>query len=160
MNMRIPFQLVPLPIEKFASMLRLSDEELRAMGGRRMVVDKKPGYPCRVSLVDAEPGEEVLLIPFTHQDVNSPYRSAGPIFVRVNAETAKLDVDEIPAMLKFRQLSIRAYDAADMMVGSEVLEGNELEETIWRYFGDNQVEYLHLHNARPGCYNCRVERAA
>ena len=158
--MRIPFQLVPLPIEKFASLLTLSDEELRATGGRRMVVDKKPGYPCRVSLVDAEPGEEVLLIPFTHQDVNSPYRSTGPIFVRVNAETAKLDVDEIPAMLKFRQLSIRAYDAADMMVGSEVLEGSELEETIWRYFGDNRVEYLHLHNARPGCYNCRVERAA
>jgi hypothetical protein len=159
MNMRIPFQLIPLPIERFVSLLAQSDEELQTTGVRRMVVDKKPGYPCRVSLVNAEPDEEVLLVPFTHQDVASPYRASGPIFVRVSAQTVKLEVDEIPTMFRSRLLSIRAYDAADMMVGAEVLKGSEIEEQIWRFFGDNRVEYLHLHNARPGCYNCRVERA-
>lgn len=159
MNMRIPFQLIPLPIERFVSLLAQSDEELQTTGVRRMVVDKKPGYPCRVSLVDAEPDEEVLLVPFTHQDVASPYRASGPIFVRVSAQTVKLEVDEIPTMFRSRLLSIRAYDAADMMVGAEVLKGSEIEEQIRRFFGDNRVEYLHLHNARPGCYNCRVERA-
>ena len=159
MNTRIPFQLITLPIERFGSLLTQSDEELRTIGARRMVVDKKPGYPCRVSLVDAEPGEDVLLVPFTHHDVASPYRASGPIFVRVNARTVKLEVDEIPTMLRSRLLSIRAYDGADMMVGAEVLEGSELEEHIWRFFGDNRVAYLHVHNARPGCYNCRVERA-
>lgn len=158
-NLRIPFQLIPLSIERFGSLLTQSDEELRTIGARRMVVDKKPGYPCRVSLVDAEPGEEILLVPFTHHDVVSPYRASGPIFVRVDAQTIKLDVGEIPAMLRFRLLSIRAYDAADMMVSAEVLQGSELEEHIWRLFGDKRVEYLHIHNARPGCYNCRVERA-
>jgi hypothetical protein len=34
-----------------------------------------------------------------------------------------------------------------------------LEEVIARFFADPQVAYLHLHNARPGCYNCRVDRA-
>ena len=157
--MQIPFQLVPLPIERFASLLTQGDEELRTIGVRRMVVDKKPGYPCRVSLVDAEPAEEVLLIPFAHHDVASSYRASGPIFVRVNAQTVKLEVDEIPTMLRSRLLSIRAYDSAAMMVGADVVMGSELEEQIWRFFGDNRVEYLHVHNARPGCYNCRVDRA-
>ena len=159
MNMRIAFQLVALPMERFESLLTQSDEELRAIGVRRMVADKQPGYPCRVSLVDAEPGEYMLLAPFTHHDVASPYRASGPIFVRVKAQTVKLEVDEVPTMLRSRLLSIRAYDEAGMMIGADVVKGCELEEHIWRLLADNRVEYLHLHNARPGCYNCRVERA-
>ena len=157
--MRIPFQIIPLPKEGFGSLLTQSDKELRTIGACRMIADKKPGFPCRVSLVDAEPGEEVLLIPFTHHDVTSPYRASGPIFVRVNAQTVKLAVDELPAMLRHRLLSIRAYDESARMVGADVIEGSELEKHIWRFFGERRVEYLHLHNARPGCYNCRVERA-
>ena len=146
-------------MERFNPLFTLSDDELRTIGARRMVADKKPGYPCRVSLVDAEPGEEVLLVPFTHHDVVSPYRASGPIFVRVKAQTVKLRVDEIPTMLRSRLLSIRGYDAAAMMVATDVVNGTELEEHIWRLFSDKQVEYIHVHNARPGCYNCRVERA-
>lgn len=157
--MQTPFQITALPIEKFSSLLTQSDAQLQSMGARRMVADKKPGFPCRVSLVDAEPGEEVLLLPFTHHDVNSPYRGDGPIFVRVNAETAKLKVNEVPGMIRSRLLSIRGYDAAGMMLISEVLDGSELEEHLWRFFANPEVEYIHIHNARPGCYNCRVDRA-
>ncbi|MCM2254702.1 MAG: DUF1203 domain-containing protein [Vicinamibacteria bacterium] len=46
-----------------------------------------------------------------------------------------------------------------MMVGAEVVEGVELEAAIERPFEDPEVRYLHLHNARPGCYNGRIERA-
>jgi hypothetical protein len=116
---RIPFQLIALPFERFTSLVTQSDEELRRIGVRRMVVDKTPGYPCHVSLVDAELDKNVLLVPFTHLDVASPYRMSGPNFVRVNAQTVKLEVDEIPTMLRSRLLSIRAYYAADMMVGAE-----------------------------------------
>jgi len=159
MNKTIQFQLIPLPIERFSSLLTQSDEELLAIGAHRMIADKKPGYPCRVSLVDAEPGEEVLLLNFTDHDVSSPYRVSGPIFVRVNAQTARLAVNEIPAMLRSRLLSVRAFDAAGMMLSAEVLKGSELEEHIERFFGEKSVKYLHIHNAAPGCYNCRVERA-
>ena len=44
-------------------------------------------------------------------------------------------------------------------IGAEVAQGSELEAHIDRYFADPRVRYLHLHNARPGCYNCRVDRA-
>jgi Protein of unknown function (DUF1203) len=157
--MQTQFQITGLPIEKFNSLLTQSDAELQTIGARRMVADKKPGFPCRVSLVDAEPGEEVLLVSFTHHDVNSPYRGDGPIFVRVNAETVKLEANEVPGMIRSRLLSIRGYDSAGMMLVSEVLDGSKLEEHITRFFSDPKVEYIHIHNARPGCYNCRVDRA-
>ncbi|MGH7731921.1 MAG: DUF1203 domain-containing protein [Candidatus Eiseniibacteriota bacterium] len=153
------FKLVALTSERFDPLRTLGDAELRARGARRMRVDEKPGYPCRVSLADAEVGEEVLLLPFTHHDVGSPYRASGPIFVRVGAETAHPGVNEVPAMIRSRLLSIRAYDAEAMLIASEIAEGRVLEEHIERLFSDPRVEYLHLHNARPGCYNCRVERA-
>jgi hypothetical protein len=154
------FRIVALPSEPFESFFRMSDAELRAAGGRRMVADEKPGFPCRVSLADAEVGETVLLLPFTHHDVASPYRASGPIFVRSGARTARPGVGEIPLMLRHRLLSLRAYDESAMLVGAEVVEGSELEATIRRLYADPSVSYLHVHNARPGCYNCRVIRAA
>lgn len=157
--MRHPFQFVALPAEPFATLFQHSDEQLRAAGARRMIADEKPGFPCRVSLVDAEVGETVLLLPFTHHDVCSPYRASGPIFVRHGARTAKPAVGEVPALLTQRLLSVRAYDKAAMMVGAEIVQGGELEPAIQRLLGDDRVSYLHVHNARPGCFNCRVVRA-
>lgn len=157
--MKQPFRLIALPSERFDPLRALDEAGLRAQGARRMRVDEKPGFPCRVSLADAEVGEEVLLVHFTHHDVDSPYRASGPIFVRMHAATARPAVNEVPAMLRSRLLSIRGYDAAAMLITSEIGEGRDLEEHIERAFLDPRVEYLHLHNARPGCYNCRVLRA-
>lgn len=152
------FRFVALPSEPFEPLFGRSDAELAAAGARRMVVNEKPGFPCRVSLVDAEVGETVLLLPFTHHDVTSPYRGSGPIFVRRGARTATPGVDEIPTMFEHRLLSVRAYDGTAMMVGADVVNGGELDGTIRRLFADDHVSYLHVHNARPGCYNCRVVR--
>jgi hypothetical protein len=155
----IPFRLVALPLERFAHLFSVSDSELLNYGARRCIVDAKPGYPCRVSLADAELGERVILLPFTHHDTASPYQGSGPIFVREQVERAFPGVNEVPEMIRRRLLSIRAYDAAGMMLGAEVSEGNTLEDQIQRFFANAAVAYLHVHNARPGCYNCRVDRA-
>ena len=153
------FQIFALPKEEFNSLLALNDDELKAKGGKRMVADDKPGFPCRVSLVDAEPGEKVLLLSYNHHNVDSPYRASGPVFVRENAFTAHPKVNEIPEMIKCRLLSVRAYDSGAMLLNSEIVDGKNLEEYIDKIFADRRVKYLHLHNARPGCFNCRVERA-
>ena len=157
--MDTPFRLIALRSEQFADLFEQSESELETKGVRRMTVDEKPGYPCRVSLADAEVGETVLLMPFTHHDVASPYRALGPIFVREGAPTASPEADEIPIMFRHRLLSIRGYDASAMMLAAEVVNGSELEASIRRAFENEDVRYLHIHNARPGCYNCRVERA-
>ena len=152
------FRLVALPAEHFAPLFDKSDEELRALGAKRLVIDEDHGGPCRVSLVDAGDGETVLLLNFTHHDVATPYRGSGPIFVRRGAKTAEPAPGEIPRMFHKRLLSVRAYDKDAMLVASDVVEGSRLEESIRRFFADPAVEYLHLHNAKPGCFNCRVER--
>lgn len=151
-------QFVALPAETFAPWFDLNDSELRARGARRVVVDSQPGFPCRVSLADAAVGETVLLLPFVHLDVASPYRASGPIFVRRGVATARPAPGAIPAMFTHRLLSLRAYDGGDMMIAAEVVAGTELAAALDRLFGDREVRYLHLHNARPGCFNCRVDR--
>ena len=157
--MSASFRFIALPSDRFAPLFSKSDAELKSAGARQMVADEKPGYPCRVSLADAEVGETVLLLPFTHHDVPSPYHASGPIFVRSGATTAAPAAGEIPAMFHHRLLSVRAYDGEAMLVGAEVVNGSELEAAIQKLFLDKSVSYLHVHNARPGCYNCRVERA-
>jgi hypothetical protein len=153
------FQIKALQDGEFSTLFKLTDSELEKMSAIKMMVDKKPAFPCRVSLQDAEVGEEVILLSYPHHPVNSPYRSAGPIFIRKNAVTAKLDVNEIPQMLDHRLLSLRSYDKAGMMKEAVVSEGRELKDALGKAFADPEVEYIHIHNAKPGCYNCKVERA-
>jgi hypothetical protein len=124
-----------------------------------VTVDEKPGYPCRVSLTDAEVGETVLLLPFVHHDVESPYRASGPIYVRRGARRAAPAAGEVPLMFRHRLLSLRAYDRDAMMLNAAAAAGTELEAAISDLFAEPAVAYLHIHNARPGCFNCRVDRA-
>jgi hypothetical protein len=153
------FRLVAADDARFRSLFDQTDGELRAIGARRMTVDSKPGFPCRVSLADAEIGETVILLTYTHHDVASPYRASGPIYVRKTAATARCAPGEIPAMLTHRLLSVRAYDADAMLRDAEVIDGDVLAPAIERLFADDRISYLHIHNARPGCYNCAVVRA-
>lgn len=152
------FQLIGLPAEPFAPLFELSTEQLAARGARRVIADASPGYPCRVSLADAGVGEELLLIPYEHQPAASPYRASGPIYVRRHAQPRTLAPGEIPEAIRRRLLSVRAYDAQHMMIGADVCEGAKVDAEILRQFGNSQVAYIHLHNARPGCFACRVER--
>lgn len=153
------FQIHALPIEPFVADLSLTDEALRARGIRRVVADSRPVYPCRVSLQDAREGERLLLLPYLHHDVDTPYRASGPIYVRESAVPALPGVDEVPALLRSRLLSLRAYDARGMMVWADVLPGTELESGIAQLFALERSAYLHVHYAKPGCYACRVDRA-
>lgn len=147
-----------LPLQPFVAAFGLGDTELRARGIVRMIADSKPGYPCRVTLADAEPGETVLLLNWRHIDADTPYRSDGPIFVRESA-TATLAVrNAIPEQQRSRLLSVRGYDATGWMHAAEVIEGVDLEPLIARMFADPRIAFLHAHNARRGCYSCRIDR--
>jgi hypothetical protein len=152
------FRITGLPAERFAALFSLSDQELAARGAVRRIADGKPGYPCRVSLTDAEPGQEVILTHFEHQPANTPYRASHAIYVRAGEKTYDA-VDQVPEQLRLRLLSVRAFDEKGMMVGADVVDGKELEGVIERLFGDQHADYLHVHYAKPGCYAARIERA-
>ncbi|HSP07189.1 MAG TPA: DUF1203 domain-containing protein, partial [Acidobacteriota bacterium] len=159
MKTSVPFIVSGLPEDDIAPLFGLTDAELAARGARKCIVDEESAYPCRVSLVDANVGETVMLTVFPHHSVSGPYQGTGPIYVRQGARRARLQVNEVPEVVRKRLMSVRAYDDQGTMVASEVVEGRDIEKQIEAFFAIDSVRYLHLHNARPGCYSCRVDRA-
>jgi Protein of unknown function (DUF1203) len=153
------FRITGLPAEDFAHLFALPEEELPTHGVVRRIADgRTPGYPCRVSLTDSQPGEELLLVNYEHHPVDSPYRMRFAIYVRRGEESCDA-VDEVPEQLRLRTLAVRAFDSEAMMLGWELVEGHELEGAIERLFAEPRAAYLHIHLAAPGCYAARVERA-
>ena len=153
------FQIKALPESEFAPLFELDNRELAESGAIRMTVNKKLAFPCRISLEDSELGDEVILLPYQHHKTTSPYQSRGPIYVRKNAVTAKLAVNQIPKLLNHRLLSIRGYDKQGMMKASLVTEGQSLRESLNEMFYNQEIDYVHIHNAKPGCYMCEAVRA-
>jgi hypothetical protein len=148
--------LDPAPFAPFYS---LSDAELAEHGVVRMAVTGKPGFPCRVTLEDAEPGEHVLLLNHEHLPVDTPYRSRHAIFVREGAVNAPQYEGEIPEQLAIRLLSVRAFDAAGMMTDAEVIDGKALDALARDWLARPEVPYLHVHNAKRGCFMARIDRS-
>jgi hypothetical protein len=150
------FRISGLPTEPFAGLFNLSDDELREHGAVRRIAEHNA--PCRISLTDAQPGDEVLLVNYEHHPVDSPYRMRFAIYVRRGEEQYDA-VDQVPEQLRARTLAVRAFDANAMMLAWEVVNGQQVEEVIERLFKDADAAYLHVHYAAPGCYAARVDRA-
>jgi hypothetical protein len=79
--------------------------------------------------------------------------------VREGAEQAVPAMNELPDILTRRVLSLRALSAEGLLQGAELVPGAQLQEAIGRWLTREDVGYLHLHNAAPGCYAARVDRA-
>ena len=153
------FRVTGLSPEPFRHLFGLSDEALARHGVRRYVADAKPGFPDRIEISDAEPGETLLLVNYVHQPADTPYRASHAVFVR-ERDTAPTDlIGDIPAAMRARPLSLRAFDAAGMMVDGDLVDGSDAEGLIERFFADPSVAFIHAHYARRGCYAGRIERA-
>jgi hypothetical protein len=150
------FRITGLPAEHFAELFNLSDAELKTRGAIRRIADSG-AYPCRISLTDAQQGDELILTNYEHHAVDSPYRMRFAIYVRRGEETYDA-VDRIPEQLRSRRLAVRAFDADAMMIGHELIDGGELEAAIDRLFAVPKAAYLHVHFAAPGCYAARIDR--
>ena len=152
------FRVLGLSPGPFRAFFAMHDARLHTLGARRVIADD-PRMPCRVSMEHARLGEELLLLNFEHQPANTPYRATHAIYVRKGATKAYDAVDVVPEVLRSRLLAIRAFDAQHMMIDAEVCEGTKAADLFERFLADSQVSYLHVHNAKRGCYAARVERA-
>ncbi len=152
------FRITGLPAEPFADLFSLPDEALAERLAMRVVADRAHGYPCRISLTDAEPGQSLILLNYEHQPADSPFRSRHAIYIR-EGERQYDEVDLVPDQLRRRLLSVRGFDGSGMLRDADVAQGTALESLIERIFDDDNVAYLHIHMARPGCYAARVDRA-
>ena len=153
------YRIAGLDDGAFAGMADLDARGLAAIGARRMTAEVNGRYPCRVSLDLAQPGEELLLINYEHQpEPSSPYRSKGPIFVKVGAERATYD-NELPPPMRGTILSLRAYDDKAMIVDAAVAQPEEAESTVERLLARSDTAYIHAHYAGRGCFAARIDRA-
>jgi len=153
------FRITGLSAEPFRHLYGLSDDLLARQGAKRYVVDKAPGFPDRIEMRDAAPGETVLLLNHVCQPADTPYRASHAIFVREGAEQSYDRMNEIPDVMRLRLMSLRAYDAQGMMLDADVIDGQRVEEVIDRFFANPDVAYIHAHNAKRGCYSGRIDRA-
>lgn len=150
------FRIRGLEAGQFSHLFGLSDVELAGHGALRKIADGP--RPCRISLTDATPGDEVILVNYEHHAVASPYRMRFAIYVRQGEETFDA-VGRVPGQLRRRTLAVRGFDGKGMMTGCEQIEGVFLEEAIERQLADQAARYLHVHFAAAGCYAATVERA-
>lgn len=153
------YRITGLSAEPFQPLYGLSDAELALRGIIRYQVTATPGFPDRIEMRDAAVGETVLLLNHVCQPAPTPYRASHAIFVREGALTPYDRVDAVPQVMRSRLLSVRAYDTSGMMQDADVVEGGDLESLIGRFFSRADVDYLHVHNAKRGCYSGRIDRA-
>lgn len=153
------FTISGLPLAGFAPYFSMTDAELAAHSARRVVADSKPGFPCRVSLADAEIGESLILVNYTHQDSSSPYRASHAIYIRENATEYQPQPGEVPPVLASRVLSLRAFDANGDMRDARVCDGREAADVIDNLLSLPEVVAVDVHNAAPGCFAARAVRA-
>jgi hypothetical protein len=148
--------LDPAPFRRFYG---LTDEQLARNGITRHIADITPGFPDRIELRDAEPGESLLLLNYTHQPADTAYRASHAIFVREGAEKPYDEIDQIPEPLRLRTISLRAFNVAGEMLDADLLEGSALASALGRMLANSGIAYIQAHYAKRGCYAARIERA-
>ena len=153
------FQITALAADRFEPLFALSGDQLADHLAVRVVADAKPGFPCRVSLEDAEVGEELLLVNHQHQGEATPYQATHAVYVRKGARQARLATDQVPGQLLTRTLSLRAFDERGMLVTADLAEGRDLASALNHLFELPAASYVHIHYAKPGCYAARADRA-
>jgi len=153
------YQISGLEPFQFRHLFGLCDEELAEQGAIRMIADKQPGFPCRITLDDAKPGERLLLVNHCSHDGDSPYRATHAIFVSEDATAPATYEDEIPPALDRRILSLRAFDKNGMMVDAALAQPGEADAAVRRLLADPAVDHIDTHNAIRGCFAARVERS-
>ncbi|MFN3354433.1 MAG: DUF1203 domain-containing protein [Pseudomonas sp.] len=153
------FRITGLSPEPFQSLFGLPDQGLASLGIKRYIVDSKPGFPDRIEIKDAELGQSVLLLNYLSQPAETPYRASHAIFIREWATQAYDAVDQIPESMRIRLLSLRAFTDDGMMLNADVVDGIAIEPVVTRMFADPEVSYIHVHNAKQGCYSGRIDRA-
>jgi uncharacterized protein DUF1203 len=151
------YRIEGLAREPFEQLFALDDEALAARHARRVVADASPGFPCRVSLRDAQAGEALILVNHVSHDVPTPYRTAYAIFVREAAEPAAFE-DELPPVFAGRTLSLRGFDAGGMLKTAIIAAPGQTEARIDELFGRADVASIHAHTPAYGCFLAKIER--
>ena len=152
------YRIEGLERQAYAGLLGLSDAELAGRGARRVTADAKPGYPCRVTLEDVEPGETVILFNHVSNDVPTPFRTAYAIYVRERPGAPAVYVDETPPVFAGRMMSLRGFDGEGMLKDARLAGPGEADLAIRALFERPEIAEIHAHCAAAGCFAAKIVR--
>ena len=152
------YRIEGLAPRAFASLFGMTDDELAALGAMRVTADAPGSFPCRVTLEDAEPGEELVLLNHVSHDVTGPFRTTYGIYVRKAAQEAACFTDSAPPMLDRRTLGLRGFDEAGMLRGALLAMPGTADALIRELLDRPEIATIHAHNAAYGCFLARIER--
>jgi plasmid replication initiation protein len=141
-----------------SSLFTMSEAELAAINARRVTLNASVGFPCRVSLKDADEGDQLILFHHVSHDVATPYRSAYAIYVREVASEAAEYVDETPPVFEGRPIALRAFDEAGNLQDAALALPGQADARICELFANEEIAYIHAHNAAHRCFSAKVER--
>ena len=143
---------------EFAHYFAMDDAQLQQHRAIRVLASAEGKYPCRVSLHDAAPGDELVLLHHVHHAVETPYRSGFAIYIRKDAGKAADYVDRCPPVFAERPLSLRCFDATGSLCAARLAMPGEADAAIRAALADPQVAYIDAHNAAHGCFAARIQR--
>ena len=150
------YKITGLDPANYAHLTQLTDAQLADQNIVRMAADNYPGYPCRVTLDDAQPGETLLLLNhISHHD--GPYHASHAIFVTEGVGEAAHYVDQVPPALDRRLLSLRAFERGGMMADAAIVQPGEADWAIRRLLDNPAVDHIDAHNATRGCFAARID---
>ena len=151
------YRIEGLAPEPFEALFGMSDRELAERNARRVRAESADDYPCRISLEDAAPGEELLLVNHVSNDVPTPFRTAHAIYVRKGAKPARY-ADRIPDYLDRRTIGLRGFDDEGMLKRAVLAMPGEGDARIRELFEQPDISNIHAHTAALGCFLARIER--
>lgn len=151
------YTIAGLAPSHFEGLFDATDAQLQLQNARRTLVTSRPGFPCRISLEDADIGETVILLHHVSHDVATPYRSAYAIYVRQGVQAAAYR-DEIAPVMQGRPLGLRAFDAAGMLRDARLAMPGDADAAVRALFANPHIAYIHAHNAAHGCFVAQIDR--
>lgn len=122
------------------------------------VVVSEGGEPMRDQLRRAEPGERIILCSYQAVSLPSEFAEIGPVFISADLPAATFAPDELPPGYFNRLFALRAYDAADRIVHSLLVEPTAAPEKFRDLLAREDVAYLHARFAGHGCFAACIDR--
>src|SRR5215467_13345901 len=150
------FQIVPLPTE-IADAARQT-AKAGAADHAVITVDSPESSPCRHCLRWAQPGERVILFPYTSIPSGNPYSETGPIFVHSDECQRYSATNEYPADFRNGRV-FRAYDSNYSIIDAQVVDGSDTELMIESLFQNPETAFVDVRSVTRGCFTFRVQRA-
>ena len=91
-------------------------------------------------------------------DGNTPCAATHAIYLRKDAIQAQVDVGDVSQVLARRLLSARGFNTQNLMVDADLVDGSNLAEKLEGLFATSEIEFVHVHHAKQGCFAALATR--